>query len=157
MVERTQCCDPCWQRHLLQMFQKRWDGFRIQNGEEVKRQEDNKMGDQRSVFTRSISLVLLALLLCFGMAAAEDTVMLGEPFPDFTVIDTQGNAFTLSEALKDHEAVLINIWATWCPPCEAEMPTGTDLSMGITKVFQGVGQGPSCGMETGSLPRRPVI
>ena len=64
------------------------------------------MGDQRSVFTRSISLVLLALL-CFGMAAAEDAVILGEPFPDFTVTDTQGNAFILSEALKDHEAALI--------------------------------------------------
>ena len=80
------------------------------------------MGDQRSVFTRSFFLVLLALLLCFGMAAAEDADILGKPFPDFTVTGTQGNSFTLSEALKEHEAVLINIWATWCPPCEAEMP-----------------------------------
>ena len=67
-------------------------------------------------------LVLLVLALCLGSAAAEKTEVLGQPFPDFTVTDTQGNVFTLSEALKDHEAALVNIWATWCPPCEAEMP-----------------------------------
>ena len=68
-----------------------------------------------------IALVLL-LTLCIVSASAEDAEILGQPFPDFTVTDTQGNTFTLSEVLKDHEAVLINIWATWCPPCEAEMP-----------------------------------
>ena len=39
-------------------------------------------------------------------AAAEtaDADFLGKPFPDFTVTDTEGNTFTLSEALKDHKA-----------------------------------------------------
>ena len=68
-----------------------------------------------------IALVLL-LTACVAFAAAEDAEILGQPFPDFTVTDTEGNTFTLSEALKDHEAALINIWATWCPPCGAEMP-----------------------------------
>ena len=68
--------------------------------------------------------ILLALLLCFGAAASENAgpEVLGQPFPDFTVEDTRGNTFTLSEALKDHEAVVINLWATWCKPCENEMP-----------------------------------
>ncbi|MER1994468.1 MAG: TlpA disulfide reductase family protein, partial [Eubacteriales bacterium] len=70
------------------------------------------------------ALIALVLLLTVFLvsASAENAEILGHPFPDFTVTDTQGNTFTLSEALKDHEAVLINIWATWCPPCEAEMP-----------------------------------
>ena len=67
-------------------------------------------------------LLVLGLVLAAGAAAAEDTGILGKPFPDFTASDTQGNTFTLSEALKDHEAVLINLWATWCPPCEREFP-----------------------------------
>lgn len=67
-------------------------------------------------------LLVLALSLSLSAASAEEETILGKPFPDFTVTDTDGNTFTLSEALKDHDAALINIWATWCPPCRAEMP-----------------------------------
>lgn len=40
--------------------------------------------------------------------------------PDFTLKTATGETYTLSE-LKG-QAVLVNMWATWCPPCEAEMP-----------------------------------
>ena len=69
----------------------------------------------------SVLLMLALLLGAMPVAAAEGDV-LGQPFPEFSATDTQGQVFTLSEALKDHEAVLINLWATWCTPCEAEMP-----------------------------------
>ena len=72
---------------------------------------------------KKLVCILLALALCLGIASAEEAAgFLGKPFPDFTAEDTQGNAFTLAEALKEHEAVLLNLWATWCPPCRAEMP-----------------------------------
>ena len=60
---------------------------------------------------KSMIFVLLAVLLCLNAAAAsaEDTGILGQPFPDFAVTDIDGNTFTLSEALQDHEAVLLNI------------------------------------------------
>jgi len=40
--------------------------------------------------------------------------------PDFTLETTEGVSITLSELRG--QAVLINLWATWCPPCRAEMP-----------------------------------
>jgi cytochrome c biogenesis protein CcmG/thiol:disulfide interchange protein DsbE len=47
--------------------------------------------------------------------------------PDFTLKTPDGEEYTLSE-LKG-KAVLVNLWATWCPPCRAEMPT-------IEKIYQ---------------------
>lgn len=39
---------------------------------------------------------------------------------DFTLYDQYGNKHTLSE--YKGKTVFLNFWATWCPPCRAEMP-----------------------------------
>jgi len=40
--------------------------------------------------------------------------------PDFTLDTLDGTKVTLSKLRG--KIVLINLWATWCPPCRAEMP-----------------------------------
>jgi peroxiredoxin len=45
---------------------------------------------------------------------------------DFTLDDLSGQPWTLS-ALKG-KTVLVNFWATWCPPCRKEMPDLQQLS-----------------------------
>lgn len=40
--------------------------------------------------------------------------------PDFSLSDQYGTQWTLSE-LKG-KTVILNFWATWCPPCRMEMP-----------------------------------
>jgi len=74
--------------------------------------------------TQIACVMMIILALCAGTASAEEgsNSYLGKPFPDFTITDTDGNTFALSEALKSHEAVLINFWATWCEPCRREFP-----------------------------------
>lgn len=42
------------------------------------------------------------------------------PAPDFTFTDQYGNSHTLSD--YKGKTVFLNFWATWCPPCQAEMP-----------------------------------
>jgi cytochrome c biogenesis protein CcmG/thiol:disulfide interchange protein DsbE len=40
--------------------------------------------------------------------------------PELTLLDTQGSPRSLSDYRG--QVVLVNLWATWCPPCKEEMP-----------------------------------
>ncbi len=48
------------------------------------------------------------------------TAKIGKPAPDFTLLTPEGGSVSLSEFRG--QAVAINFWATWCPPCRLEMP-----------------------------------
>jgi cytochrome c biogenesis protein CcmG, thiol:disulfide interchange protein DsbE len=41
--------------------------------------------------------------------------------PDFSLADPKGKEFSLGRL--QGQAVLVNVWATWCPPCRQEMST----------------------------------
>lgn len=45
--------------------------------------------------------------------------------PDFTVLDKDGNSISLSDNFG--KPLVVNFWATWCPPCIAELPAFDDL------------------------------
>ena len=49
-----------------------------------------------------------------------NTVEVGQPAPDFAIRDVNGDIVRLSDFRG--KVVVLNFWATWCPPCRAEMP-----------------------------------
>ena len=54
-------------------------------------------------------------------------VAVGKPAPDFSAVDlASGDSVSLREKYKG-QVTLVNIWATWCVPCRAEMPAMQEL------------------------------
>ena len=49
-----------------------------------------------------------------------------EPFPELVYRDDSTGQERQLSALRG-QVVLLNLWATWCPPCRAEMPALSDL------------------------------
>ena len=52
--------------------------------------------------------------------AANEGLNKGEQAPDFELTTLAGEPIRLSEL--QGKKVILNFWATWCPPCKAEMP-----------------------------------
>jgi len=88
------------------------------------------------VFCIAMMLALGVLAGCGkkaeGNSASTDTgigLELGQAMPDFTVSLTDGTSANLSETLKEKDLVVLNIFASWCSPCEREFP-------GMESVYQ---------------------
>jgi len=53
-------------------------------------------------------------------AAQTQSVEIGAKAPDFSLRNLQGKTVKLSDYRG--KKVMLNFWATWCPPCKQEMP-----------------------------------
>lgn len=55
----------------------------------------------------------------------EARAMQSQKRPAFTLPDIDGNMRSVSE--WDGQVLVVNFWATWCPPCRREMPEFVDM------------------------------
>jgi cytochrome c biogenesis protein CcmG/thiol:disulfide interchange protein DsbE len=77
-------------------------------------------------FTNKIlfGLLLLFLLALCGCYGGSRPSRIGMAAPDFTVQDSD-HSVTLSQFKG--QVVVLNFWATWCPPCIEEMPSLVEM------------------------------
>ena len=70
--------------------------------------------------------MLLAVLVCVSVASATSRAvppaqnLLNRKAPGFALTDLSGQSLTLAQF--QGKVVLLNFWATWCAPCQVEMP-----------------------------------
>ncbi|MFA5496265.1 MAG: TlpA disulfide reductase family protein [Porticoccaceae bacterium] len=91
---------------------------------------------------------LAAGVLTWGLLAAAVVAMseLSPPLPDAPLLTLDGETVSLADlARREQKPLVVNIWATWCPPCIREMPVFAEAQRtrrDITFAFANQGENP---------------
>ena len=101
--------------------------------------KENAAGESKSplriVLAGLLGGLAIGLVIIFGIPGAEPTQrngildgsgqgysrpLVGQPAPEFSSITADGDPISLAD--YSGQIRLLNFWATWCGPCEIEMP-----------------------------------
>lgn len=72
------------------------------------------------------AIALIGMMMGCGESNAPDRLVDGQPFPPLALQPIDGNEVALSS--YKGKLVVLNVWATWCPPCRKELPSLQRLS-----------------------------
>ena len=89
-------------------------------------------------------VILVPLFVSQRPSVSGPAGMVGRTAPVFSLRDDRGNPVSLAQYRG--KVVVMNLWASWCPPCRAEMPDLQTVAREYAKdgvVVVGVNQGES--------------
>lgn len=77
----------------------------------------------------AVGIMFMLLADESNLASAQDfsavPMEVNFPAPELNLTNASGDAVSLAD--YKGSVVLVNLWATWCPPCREEMPTLSDF------------------------------
>ena len=82
---------------------------------------ESKKGSNLIAVLVVLAAVTVVLFFVLSQKQRFTPVVAGNKAPDFTLPDLKGNPVSLN-GFKG-KVVFLNFWATWCKPCEEEMPS----------------------------------
>lgn len=80
---------------------------------------------QGTALTLLLAACAIAGFLAYQMISAPEAMTTPGTLPDVVLTDTKGEAGAISDYLG--KPLVLNFWATWCPPCLREIPLLVDL------------------------------
>jgi peroxiredoxin len=82
----------------------------------------------RKKISRFLVLFLISSLFALLVSCSKESPVprVGSVAPDFSIKDATGRTVQLSDLRGS--VVLLNFWATWCPPCQEEVPALSRLN-----------------------------
>jgi cytochrome c biogenesis protein CcmG/thiol:disulfide interchange protein DsbE len=89
------------------------------------------MSNRAKLFFPALFFVAMLGLLLFGLGRDPNLVpsaLVNRPLPEFTKPDLFDATRTVSSTQLRGGIFLVNVWATWCPPCHAEHPYLVEIS-----------------------------
>ncbi len=85
---------------------------------------------------KKLLLFILIVLEVFEFAGAAYAIDTGAKVHNFTLADMDGKSVSLSDFKG--KVVILNFWATWCPPCKGEMPEFDAMDKNLKKSKEAV-------------------
>jgi cytochrome c biogenesis protein CcmG, thiol:disulfide interchange protein DsbE len=81
------------------------------------------MPNGKTDFLLKAAIGLLTIALCWVVAGtlSERVITVGDRAPDFSIVTDSGR--TVTRENFGGRVLVLNFWATWCPPCIEEMPS----------------------------------